>query len=166
MRIIISERKTQNITKNTDFLQLLVDEQNRKDSNEDIDEDIKQDIEKINQSINKQTKNLQLEEIDVLGTSLIFILAGYETTAATLSYLLHSLAMNPECQQRLYDEISCFGADVDYETIGRMPYLDACVSETLRMYSPLVLTQRIASEDYELGFEKKIFFQFFLNFFF
>lgn len=115
----------------------------------DIDEDIKQDIEKIKNSIKKREFNL--EEIDILATSLLFILAGYETTASTLSYLFHELSLNPECQQQLYEEIMSFDGKVDYDSIAKMDYLDACVAETLRMYSPLVMTSRIASEDYTLG---------------
>ena len=32
-----------------------------------------------------------------------------------------------------------------------MPFLDACVSETLRLYNPVQITEREASEDYPLG---------------
>ena len=96
-------------------------------------------------------KGFKLEEIDILATSLLFILAGSETTSSTLSYLFHELALNPECQQRLYEEIKSCGQSVDYDTISQLPYLDSCVNETLRKYPGLVFNQRTALEDYELG---------------
>jgi len=138
----------------TDFLQLMLDARNKTDSSSrDVDEDIKKDVENIKKSIKKQ--DYQMEEIDILATSLLFILAGYETTASTLSYLLHELSLNPECQQKLYEEIMSYG-NVDYDSIAKMQYLDACISETLRMYSPLVMTSRIALEDYTLGMKKSL----------
>ena len=115
----------------------------------DVDEDIKRDIETIRQTLTK--KNAQLEEIDILASSLIFLLAGHETTASTLSYLFHELALNPECQQKLYEEISSQEKPISLDQMSQMPYLDACISETLRKYSPTVFTQRVANKDYELG---------------
>jgi len=129
----------------------MLDSRNKTDS-KDVDEDIKKDVENIKKSIKKQ--DYKIEEIDILGTSLLFLLAGYETTASTLSYLLHELSLNPECQQKLYEEIMSYDGNIDYDSIAKMQYLDACISETLRMYSPLVVTSRIASEDYKLGMKK------------
>jgi len=129
----------------------MLDSRNKTES-KDIDEDIKKDVENIKKSIKK--RDYKLEEIDILGTSLLFLLAGYETTASTLSYLLHELSLNPECQQKLYEEIMSYDGNIDYDSIAKMQYLDACISETLRMYSPLVVTSRIASEDYTLGMQK------------
>ncbi len=155
MRAIIAKRETEKVKREMriDFLQLMLDARDKTDS-KDVDEDIKQNIEKL--KLSDKRKEFKIEEIDILATSLLFILAGYETTASTLSYLFHELSINPECQEKLYEEIVSYDGNVDYETIAKMDYLDACVSETLRMYSPLVMTSRIASEDYTLG--KTIFF--------
>ena len=40
-----------------------------------------------------------------MAQSMLFFLAGYETTATTLSFAAYSLATNPECQCRLLQEI-------------------------------------------------------------
>ncbi|CAG2120777.1 unnamed protein product, partial [Medioppia subpectinata] len=148
LETIITERQSQKGPKNVDFLQLLIDAQNRTDT-KDIDEDIRLEVQRISESMKK--KGFQLQDMDILATALLFVLAGYETTASTLSYLFHELALNPESQHKLFEEITKFGPNVEYETIEKMPYLDACISETLRLYSPLVMSQRIASEDYDLG---------------
>lgn len=135
--------------KNNDFLQLLIDAKKRTTDLTDVDEDIKRDIETIQKTLAK--KSFELEEIDILASSLIFLLAGHETTASTLSYLFHELALNPECQQRLYEEIASESRPISLDRMSQMPYLEACIWETLRKYSPTVFTQRVANKDYELG---------------
>lgn len=37
--------------------------------------------------------------------SMIFLLAGFETTASTLSHTFFQLAKNPKIQEKIYDEI-------------------------------------------------------------
>ena len=149
MRQIISERKSKNLSKNVDFLQLLLDAQNKTQDMTDIDEDIRTDVERIKATLKK--KDYKMEEMDILATSLIFLLAGHDTTASTLSYLIHELALNPDCQQKLYEEISSQEMSISLDQINQMPYLEACISETLRKYPPLTITSRLANKDYQLG---------------
>ena len=49
------------------------------------------------------TKRLTTEQI--AGFSIEFILAGYETTANTLSFTTHLLATHPDVQEKLQAEI-------------------------------------------------------------
>ena len=35
----------------------------------------------------------------------MFFLAGYDTTATAIAFLMYLLALNPEMQQKLYEEI-------------------------------------------------------------
>ena len=49
------------------------------------------------------TKKLDSEQM--AGFSVDFLLAGYETTANTLSYTTYLLAMNPDVQEKLQAEI-------------------------------------------------------------
>ena len=37
--------------------------------------------------------------------ALLFVLAGYETTATSLTLITYSLATNPECQDKVIQEI-------------------------------------------------------------
>jgi cytochrome P450 len=46
-----------------------------------------------------------LTEDEITGNSILFMLAGYDTTASTLTFMSHCLATNPESQEKLIDEI-------------------------------------------------------------
>lgn len=94
---------------------------------------------------------VEITEDDILATSFLFFIAGFETTASLLSFLFYSLALDQKCQQKLYEEVVSFKGKLDYESIAQMSYLDACIAETLRLYNPVLATSRIASEDYVLG---------------
>ncbi len=143
--------------KHHDFLQLMLNAQKKIEDEEPEDKSLDAEShhgleEKIELVSNKNKIDVTLN--DILGTSVIFFLAGYETTASLLSFFFYSLAINPECQQKLLEEVleNKNSSDViDYDTISRMPYLDACVSETLRIYNPVLQTARTSSEDYKLG---------------
>ena len=41
----------------------------------------------------------------------MFFIAGYETTALTISYLMYLLAINPDIQEDLYREIITVAGD-------------------------------------------------------
>ncbi|CAG2100140.1 unnamed protein product [Medioppia subpectinata] len=152
---IISKRRSQrNSVKHRDYLQLMINAQNRSaDNSED------QDIDDLNEHIfgttdalkDQKTANVVITDDDMLATSFLFFVAGYETTATLLSFLTYELSLKEKCQQRLYEEINAFDGNYSYESIARMPYLEACIAETLRLYNPIAATSRIALDDYKLG---------------
>ena len=82
----------------------------------------------------------KLSDIEVIAQSLVFLAAGYETTSTTLSFVSHHLAINPEIQDKLQQEIDSVWPDenqmLSYETVHEMPYLDMVLAESLRMYPP------------------------------
>ena len=67
-----------------------------------------------------------------MGQALAFLLAGYETSASTLTFALYELALHPEIQQSLRAEIlqvlSKHDGNVTYDGIQDMSYLDRVVS--------------------------------------
>ena len=48
---------------------------------------------------------------EILAQGLLFFIAGYETTATSIAFLLYSLAMNPEIQEKLHEEIIAVAGD-------------------------------------------------------
>ncbi|CAG2101581.1 unnamed protein product, partial [Medioppia subpectinata] len=99
-------------------------------------------------------KKLTTDEI--LAQCFLFFAVGYETTATTLSYCVYELALNPDIQDLLVAETKeAFNentTDIDYETLSRLPLLDAVISETLRKYPPVMRVEREAVEDVVLTY--------------
>ena len=88
-----------------------------------------------------------------MAQAMVFFLAGYETTASTLSFCLYELALNQDIQERLYREIQQAKTEdpsLSYATLSKCEYLDAVLSETLRKYPPALLLNREASDRYHI----------------
>jgi cytochrome P450 len=67
---------------------------------------------------------------------LTMLLAGEDTTANTLAWMIHLLQENPKVLQRLQNEVRSQAPDPAQFTIELMDslvYLDACASETMRL---------------------------------
>merc|ERR1712000_409922 len=63
------------------------------------------------------------------------LLAGRDTTASTLSWVIYELGRHPECVKKLREEIlQTIGRNQmpSYEHMKNMPYLKAILNETLR----------------------------------
>ena len=74
-----------------------------------------------------------------------FLVAGHETTAATLGFLLAELAHNPECMAKSVKEIGNILGDrssPNYEDISKLTYINACLKEALRMNPPVQSLRR------------------------
>ena len=81
------------------------------------------------------------------------VIAGSETTGNTIAWACYLLAQHPRIQDRLQQEVAFVlaGADADYETLSRLPFTRAVITETLRLYSPVWILPRRALVDVELG---------------
>nr|XP_058946620.1 cytochrome P450 3A30-like [Pocillopora verrucosa] len=92
----------------------------------------------------------KLSDMEVIAQSLVFLAAGYETTSTTLSFVSHHLAINPEIQDKLQQEIDSVWPDenqmLSYETVHEMPYLDMVLAESLRMYPPGFVIVRVCTK--------------------
>lgn len=66
-------------------------------------------------------------------------LAATDTTSNTACRILHLLAEHPEAQNRLRQEIieASSGEDISYDELNQLPYLDAIIRESLRLYAGL-----------------------------
>lgn len=82
---------------------------------------------------------------------LIFLLAGHETTATSLSFALHLLARHPELQTRAREEISRVLGDrtPGAEDLERLPYLTQVLKEAMRLYpaAPVIGRQAVAETE-------------------
>ncbi|XP_038069744.1 cytochrome P450 3A24-like [Patiria miniata] len=90
-----------------------------------------------------------LSTVDVIGQSLTFFLAGYETTNTLLSFTAYLLATNQDTQEKLHAEIDNLAPTRDnlgYDVIAKMEYMDMVINESLRMYPPAVMFDRACND--------------------
>ncbi|XP_053332466.1 cytochrome P450 3A30-like isoform X1 [Clarias gariepinus] len=132
-----SERLDQHHKKRVDFMQLMIDSQ--KSEKDDLN--------------GGNTSKEGLNDHEILSQSLIFVFAGYETSSKTLSFLFHNLASNPETLKKLQEEIDAnfpHKAEVDYDTMMNMDYLDAALNESLRLYPVIFRLQRVCKKTFKI----------------
>ena len=92
----------------------------------------------------------KLTEEDLLGSVIDLLFAGVDTTSNTMQWALYLLSKNPDKQEKLYREVlSVVGPSepVDVEALARMPFLKACIRETLRLYPVFPSLTRKLEED-------------------
>ncbi|EDV59508.1 probable cytochrome P450 6a14 [Drosophila erecta] len=87
--------------------------------------------------------------------AFVFFVAGFETSSSTMSFCLYELALQPEIQRRLREEIesvlaSVEGGELSYDVLAEMSYLDQVLSETLRKHPLLPHLIREANRDYKI----------------
>ena len=101
-----------------------------------------------------EKKGRTLTDDEVIAQMVIFMLAGYHTSSNILTLSCYHLAIYPEIQEKVFEEISrvCKSKETTtYDELKDMPYLEACISETLRLYPPGMLNN---IEQQKLTFER------------
>jgi cytochrome P450 len=95
-----------------------------------------------------------ITEPELLSNMFVFLLAGHETTAHTLCFTLALLALYPDEQERLYQQIKGIMADPNgvpaYEDMSRFTRVMAVLYETLRMFPLIPAIPKEAAEDTRL----------------
>ena len=75
-------------------------------------------------------------DTEVAGNVLTMLLAGEDTTANTLAWMIYLLQRHPDALQRAQQEVRTAAADSDAftpEQIASLDYLEACAHETMRL---------------------------------
>ncbi|KMQ86506.1 cytochrome p450 9e2-like protein [Lasius niger] len=97
--------------------------------------------------------NLKMTLDDIVAQAFIFFIAGFGTSSALMCFVAHELAVNPDIQDRLREEVQqhlAEGNEISYESLSKMTYMDMVISETLRKYPPMFFTDRLCTKSYEL----------------
>ncbi|KAK0493368.1 cytochrome P450 [Armillaria luteobubalina] len=87
--------------------------------------------------LNEDAKK-KMSDIEIDSQLATFILAGHDTTANTMAWLLYELSLHPEDQTKIREEIARTKANAaeaftsnDYDS---MTWLNACIKEALRLH--------------------------------
>lgn len=100
-------------------------------------------------------KKKMLTDDEIIANAWVFLLGGFETTANALTFSSYLLAKHKEHQDILYKEIRKTvedpSAPLTYEQVFEMTYLDQVLSESLRLFPPVVtFIIREAAQDTEV----------------
>jgi len=89
----------------------------------------------------------------LLDEAVTMLLAGHETTALAMLFATYLLCTHPEATTRLREELDSQlgGRAICAADLERLPYLDAVVRETLRLYPPAYTFGRELLTPIELG---------------
>lgn len=92
-----------------------------------------------------------MSDIELHDELMTMLFAGHETTATALAWALYWINYLPEVSEKLLAELATLGTERDAIKIGKLPYLNAVCSETLRIYPVGMLTfPRITQEPVSL----------------
>ncbi|KAJ8728454.1 hypothetical protein PYW08_016839 [Mythimna loreyi] len=110
----------------------------------------------VEESAVGQSKNNRVwSDDDLIAQAVLFFIAGFEGISSSMSFMLYELALNPDIQERLVQEIketdAKNGGKFNFDSIGNMVYLDMVVSEVLRLWPAGVALDRVCDKDYNLG---------------
>lgn len=74
-------------------------------------------------------------------------LQGHDTTSSAISFTIYLLSQNSEVQRKAFEEVLEF----DGREVQTMPYLEAIIKESLRLYPPAPLYGRVVKEPFQIG---------------
>jgi cytochrome P450 len=94
-----------------------------------------------------------MSERQIRDEVITLLLAGHETTALTLSWTWHLLALHPAVDARLAEELLTVLGDrtPTVEDLPRLRFTGQVVSESMRLYPPAYAIGREALADCEIG---------------
>ncbi|MCF7990133.1 MAG: cytochrome P450 [Thiohalocapsa sp.] len=95
----------------------------------------------------------RMTDEEIRAEVITLYLAGYETTALSLTYTWYELARRPEIEARLHRELDEVLGDrlPGLDDLQRLPYARMVFKESLRLYPPVYFTVRAVAEPIELG---------------
>lgn len=87
-----------------------------------------------------------LDDEDVIAQSVVFFMAGLEGVSTLVCFISYELALSPEVQKKLLNEINesleANNGEFTYDSVTKMKYLDMVVSETTRKWPAAIFLDR------------------------
>ena len=86
----------------------------------------------------KMMNESTLNYYEALAQSFVFFLAGYETSASTMTFCIYELAQHPEIQQKARESVikvlEKHDGKFTYEAVADMQYVEQCVKGEVDFY--------------------------------
>ncbi|TFY53271.1 hypothetical protein EVG20_g10195 [Dentipellis fragilis] len=94
----------------------------------------------------------QMTEDEIIGQMTVLIFGAQDTSASALSRLVYMLGQHPEVQDKLRRELQTAlqhrnaDGELDHDELSTLPWLDAVIKETLRLYPPVPFVRRVTTQ--------------------
>ncbi|XP_027365181.1 cytochrome P450 709B2-like [Abrus precatorius] len=101
----------------------------------------------------KTNNGLRLKMNEIVEECKTFFFAGHETTSNLLTWTVFLLGLHKEWQEKLREEVlhNCGTEIPDADMLAKLKMVNMVLIEALRLYTPALELQRVASEDIKLG---------------
>ena len=140
-----------------DVIDLIVDEMKSNKAKTSLNESFESEFEKDAAIDTKGLKSLAEsgydEETLLISNALLFFFAGFDTTSTGLAIICHKLALYPNYQNKLLEELDSVvweEDEVTFETLLELKYMDAFINETYRFSPILDAHERLCTKDYKV----------------
>jgi len=92
-----------------------------------------------------------MDEEQLIDEILILFTAGHETTSNSLTFTAQLLALHPEWQEKIYEEISGLRRESEdlMHLVTKAPKTQMVLEESMRMYPPAYFIDRVNLEEFE-----------------
>lgn len=119
--------------------------------------EVKQGMQKNGeQTTEEENMKPQWTDDEIVAQCLVFFLAGFETSSTVMTITAYELVVNPDIQQKLYEEIRAKQDELDaenrklsYDDLKSLKYLDMVVCESLRKWPPAAVTDRKCTKPFD-----------------
>lgn len=101
----------------------------------------------------RNERKREIDDDDIVAQAFIFFLAGFDTVSVLMCFAVHTLALHQDIQERLREEVESHldeEGQISYESLSAMKYMDMVISETLRLYPPVLMTDRVCEKKFDL----------------
>jgi cytochrome P450 len=118
----------------------------RKTTNQEHDDLLQMLLDSKYEDGSSMTNEQLIDEI------MILFVAGHETTANALTFILTLLAKHKDVLNKVEAEVEQVSSTTNdaLQSISSLTYLTNCINESLRLYPPAWITDRVAVEDIQL----------------
>ncbi|KAJ0173566.1 hypothetical protein K1T71_010715 [Dendrolimus kikuchii] len=92
--------------------------------------------------------------MDIAANAMLYMIAGYETSATTGQFAAYLLAANPQIQKKAREEIfrvlARHDGEFSFEAQNEMIYMNMVIDESMRMYPSMRAIFRRCNKEYQL----------------
>jgi cytochrome P450 len=98
----------------------------------------------------RDEEGIPMSDSEIRDELMTMLFAGHETTASSIAWSIYWLHYLPEIGQKLQVELNSLEDSSDFMSIAKLPYLNALISETLRLNPVVAFVGRQLKEPFEL----------------